>query len=791
MEYSQPTEPPADNLNLQSNQNNQQNNSQGSNKGGNDSNGEKNSNSGNDDNANNNLGQNAENNTGRGNDNSEGGSGAASVGGSGSSGQSPELNPGWNSDTTPPQTTATSTLFANNSTTATTTAVFEFSSSEANSTFGCSLDNAAFAVCSSPKEYNNLAGGSHSFQVKAIDASGNQDLTPEIFNWTIDASAPEISLSLINYNLMSIDFSVSWNSSSTDVSAYEIEHKIGAAGAWQSWENSNSAGQKTFRAFYDNTIYYFSGRAKNNLNNYGSWREIQAEISLTPVVINEIAWMGNEFNSADEWMELYNKTGQDIDLSGWVLKSQDGAPLVNLTGVIPAQGFYLLERTDDNTISNIVAHQIYTGALGNTVEIMELYDSANNLIDATPWLTSWPAGAGNPDYKTMERISPYISGSSATNWGTNNGSTINGLAKDGATRIKGTPKSQNSNFNANSASGTIISCKTQINRDTIWSLKGSPYILEVNSGEYPTLNVGKTLIIEPGVIVKPTGTVYSNLIVKGVLLAQGTQAQPITFTSNQANPQAGDWGSIVFEPNSGDSILDNVIFEYGGYQQQGGMWAKYPMIKINNADIEIKNTIFRNAQSIALNLINSSANISNSSFSNANTAIIVEGSSARPEISNSTFVGVNYLNKGVEIKNSAEPHVSLNSFSKFDTPILINGANPNFSGNQISDNNYNGAYIHWQSNFSQNTAWQKGVVYILMSQSGEYPTIASSTILTIEPGAIIKIAALNYTGLKVNGELKAEGTAGDKIIFTSIKDDSLGGDTNNDGVLTAPGANGE
>jgi hypothetical protein len=348
VEYSQPTEPPANNLDSQSNQNNQQNNSQGSNEGGNDSNGEKNSNSGNDDNANNNLGQNAENNIGSENENSEGDNDAANVGGSGSSGQSPELNPGWNSDTTPPQTTATSTLFTNNSTTATTTAVFEFSSSEANSTFGCSLDNAAFNVCSSPKEYNNLAGGSHNFQVKAIDASGNQDSTPEIFNWTIDASAPSISgISASGITRTSAIINFTTNEPAYAKITYGTTTLYGFETIWESATSTSHAINLT--GLEAGKTYHFKISAKDETGNEVLSADNNLETSSVAdhIIISEIQTSGAN-GADDEWVELYNPTIQDIDLSGWSVQYRGSASQTfnkkNFVAgnVIPARGYFLI-----------------------------------------------------------------------------------------------------------------------------------------------------------------------------------------------------------------------------------------------------------------------------------------------------------------------------------------------------------------------------------------------------------------------------------------------------------------
>ncbi|MBA3330446.1 MAG: hypothetical protein H0T39_06155, partial [Actinobacteria bacterium] len=59
------------------------------------------------------------------------------------------------------------------------------------------LDGVPFTPCSSPREYSGLVPGSHSFEVRAIDAAGNTDATPAGRSWTIgvvDATAPETTI---------------------------------------------------------------------------------------------------------------------------------------------------------------------------------------------------------------------------------------------------------------------------------------------------------------------------------------------------------------------------------------------------------------------------------------------------------------------------------------------------------------------------------------------------------------------------------------------------------------------
>ncbi len=89
-------------------------------------------------------------------------------------------------DTTAPNTTIDSgpTGYVSN-----TSATFVFSANET-STFQCQIDNGGFSSCSSPKTYNGLSEGSHTFDVKATDTAGNPDLTPASNTWTVDTLAP-------------------------------------------------------------------------------------------------------------------------------------------------------------------------------------------------------------------------------------------------------------------------------------------------------------------------------------------------------------------------------------------------------------------------------------------------------------------------------------------------------------------------------------------------------------------------------------------------------------------------
>ena len=88
----------------------------------------------------------------------------------------------WMVDVTPPDTSITGQP---SDPTSSTSATFTFGSTEAGSTFACSLDNGSFAACASPKTYSGLALGTHTLAVKATDAAGNTDPTPATATWTV------------------------------------------------------------------------------------------------------------------------------------------------------------------------------------------------------------------------------------------------------------------------------------------------------------------------------------------------------------------------------------------------------------------------------------------------------------------------------------------------------------------------------------------------------------------------------------------------------------------------------
>jgi hypothetical protein len=62
---------------------------------------------------------------------------------------------------------------------------FSFGSNERGVHFACRMDGGPYGACRSPSSYSNLADGSHTFRVAAIDRAGNGDPTPAEFTFQV------------------------------------------------------------------------------------------------------------------------------------------------------------------------------------------------------------------------------------------------------------------------------------------------------------------------------------------------------------------------------------------------------------------------------------------------------------------------------------------------------------------------------------------------------------------------------------------------------------------------------
>lgn len=129
---------------------------------------------------------------------------------------------------------------------------------------------------------------------------------------------------------------------------------------------------------------------------------------------------------------------------------------------------------------------------------------------------------------------------------------------------------------------TASGLQESVSEDVTLRDRGVPYHVG-SAGSAGTLSIGKpnglaTLTIEPGVTLKfkKGGVMYieSNSAAPtatGALIAVGTPAKPIVFTSAEATPAAGDWLGLYFGGVAAAATrLQHATVEYAGGDSVGG-----------------------------------------------------------------------------------------------------------------------------------------------------------------------------------------------------------------------------
>jgi hypothetical protein len=98
----------------------------------------------------------------------------------------------WTIDSSTPDTAITAGPAA--ASTSQADVAFSFNSPDANATFECLVDSGTYAACVSPRALTSLADGSHTFTVRAKSTGGTFDPTPATRTWTVDGTAPTVTI---------------------------------------------------------------------------------------------------------------------------------------------------------------------------------------------------------------------------------------------------------------------------------------------------------------------------------------------------------------------------------------------------------------------------------------------------------------------------------------------------------------------------------------------------------------------------------------------------------------------
>ncbi len=142
------------------------------------------------------------------------------------------------------------------------------------------------------------------------------------------------------------------------------------------------------------------------------------------VVFSEIMWMGDFAANSHEWIELFNTTDADIDLSGWqITRFGDEGKQVMVTitmGIIPSGSYFLISNNSAEYSNIAVEPDLVTAdiSLSNTKLQLKLYDADGNLIDTADDGTGAPAAGDTDAKKTMVRNIPITDGILADSWHT-------------------------------------------------------------------------------------------------------------------------------------------------------------------------------------------------------------------------------------------------------------------------------------------------------------------------------------------------------------------------------------
>jgi hypothetical protein len=298
-----------------------------------------------------------------------------------------------------------------------------------------------------------------------------------------------------------------------------------------------------------------------------------------------------------------------------------------------------------------------------------------------------------------------------------------------------------------------------------------PYLIEYTL----TIPSGHTLTVQEGTLFKMgiLGQYGGALDVNGILDVNGTPDKPISFTSfrdGNGTPMPGDWLRIYVEPG-GTAYLDYAHVYYSGLAA-ANIFVDNAALVVNNCDIGwgAGYGIYGNVSTITVN--------SSTIHDNGSDGIRVVDETSQD--SSTQEVG--------GVTQSKPPVLTNNIFQhNANTAIILRYPSISISGiivsnNTGTDNGINGIGIN--AILGDNTFYANPYLPYVV----EDLTINANSSLQIEAGVVIKLSQYMVQGgtlIKVLGTITARGTESNPIVFTSLFDDSYGGDTDG-GIIIIP-----
>jgi hypothetical protein len=141
------------------------------------------------------------------------------------------------------------------------------------------------------------------------------------------------------------------------------------------------------------------------------------------IVINEINYNSSSEYSIGDWVELYNRNSEDVNLSYWMLKDENDDNVFTIPDgtIIKAHGYLVLCSSSNDFNSLVPDVTNYTGdfsfGFSSKGELVRLFSSNGILIDSVRYNNKlpWPEDAdGNGS--TLELINTNLDNDLAANW---------------------------------------------------------------------------------------------------------------------------------------------------------------------------------------------------------------------------------------------------------------------------------------------------------------------------------------------------------------------------------------